>query len=328
MSLKTGIFGPSWRALPLVILLAATGVSGCHAVVPSTPLVDPVKAAQMSEARKRELDIQLANELATWNTNTRHFNGAAAAADSGVLRALPEAEQQRIVRRPFADREAWFAQLAEEGYEMAAIAARIVKPSRGRVVPDKGAYRRLKELAEEGDQSALCFATVLLSKLTTEQPAPLTREEAVRYVKTGSQLGLPLCRTTEAFLIEGHLNGYAYDRERVLRQLHEGANAGLYEAYRRLFNAFAHKSEREGFSNLNSVQAALCWGRLASRHKPDEAYYYLANLKSAAWKKNNFANEADRPELMALAKEWDPLANPLNTKPTSSKDCIQLEQER
>lgn len=316
------------QAFLVAALLTSVVMGGCRADIPPGPLVDPAKAALLSDARKRELDIQLANELATWNTNTRRFGVDEALMESEAWRAMPEVEKERIRWSPFASREAWFAELAEQGYEMAAIAARIVKPKQGRAVPDETAFNRLKVLADAGDHSALCFASILLFKLTASQPAPYTDEEARRYQKTGAELGLPVCRTREAFLIGSGSHGYAWDGDRAREQLHEGARVGLYEAHLRLFNAYAHISERERFTNLSTVRAALCWGRLASLHKPGVAYYYLANIKSAAWNKDNLSRQADRPELMALAKDGDLHTTPFEAKPTTPEDCIQLEQER
>lgn len=332
MNVRTRVSSLIRKTLLVVALFTGISMSGCHADIPSAPLVDLVKAAQLSDTRKRELDIQLANELATWNTNTRRFGSDDAVMNSDAWRALPEAERQRFLLKPFASREAWFAELAEEGYEMAAIAARIYKPKQGVTVKDVPAYRRIKQLADAGDHSALCFASIMqgaqVSTVISDPGWPYTPEEALIYLKKGSSLGLPVCRTREAFLIAAGTLGYAQDRNRALAQFHEGARANMYDAHWKLFKTYANKSEREGFANLNTVRMALCWGRLASRHKPGEDQYYLAHLKSAAWKKNNFTHQADRPELMALAKEWDLRTTPYEVKFTTPEDCIQLEQKR
>lgn len=331
MNGKERLLGVIYRALLAAVVAACVPIAGCQAETSTGPLVDPAKAAQLSEARKWELDIQLANELATWNTNTRRF-GVDEAMKSDAWRDLPEAERERIRWSPFTGREAWFAQLAEEGYEMAAIAARIFKPRQGVTVNDLQAYQRLKQLADAGDHSALCFASIMrgaqVSEVVSEPGWPYSAEESLAYLKRGSSLGLPVCRTREAFMIGAGTRGYARDRDRALAQFHEGARVGLYESHWKLFNAYAHKSEREGFSNLDIVRVALCWGRLASLHKPGEDYYYLTSLKSAAWSKENSSRQADRPELMALANEWDLHTTPYAAKPTTPENCIQLEQER
>lgn len=105
---------------------------------------DPLKAAQLSETRRREFDVALANELATWNALS-----ARCAFDPANPRA------------PFQCREKFFRSLASEGYEIADI-SEIYFPSRGIIEQNRAAYERLRALAQAGDRSAfgvfpLCF---------------------------------------------------------------------------------------------------------------------------------------------------------------------------
>jgi hypothetical protein len=271
---------------------------------------DPLKAAQLSETRRREFDVALANELATWNALS-----ARCAFDPANPRA------------PFQCREKFFRSLASEGYEIADIVSQIYFPSRGIIEQNRAAYERLRALAQAGDRSALCFAPYVFGQMGQKENLPYTLESEAAFTKQGRALGLPLCAINEFYLYWNGDGGYPHDPGLAHQRLLEAAKAGLYFGQKHLMVDYA----REGFDNVHTVQKALCWGRLAAQHSREARYdFYIDRLRAAARDPGDARKTPLRrpPELRQLADKWDSRITPDDRIATTIEDCIHLEEEK
>ena len=290
------------RFLYLVLMWLFLPLTACGQATPSA--YDPAKASLLSEEKRREYDVLLANELDTWNTNSTRCNRNAY--------VFPGC------------RAAFFQQLAADGYEIADIVAQIYFPEQGEIKQNRKAYERLHQLAEAGDKSALCFAPYVFGKMGEKKGWPYTGESEARFTRRGMELGLPLCAVNEFYDYWSGTNGYPQDHQMAHQRLLQAAKAGLYFGQERLHVHYG----REGLGNLQTIRKALCWGRLADQHSPSvRANVYADSLRSAAWDPTD-GRKLVRPEFMQLAEEWDSRSTPHQVKKTTIEDCIQIEEEK
>lgn len=309
-------------ALHLFVMLSACGNSSAY---------DASKAEQLTEEQRREMDVLLANELATFNTlSTRcgvdHIDGPYGAYG------------------PFKCRINFINELASQGYEMADIALKLYAPTRGEMTADLDAYQRLHDLAASGDQSAMCFAPFVIRDLGSyshqfdELDWPYSFSSELKYAKQGADRGLPVC----AFVVaRTHQNGYLPTNfERFHHYALIAAKGGVYLGQKYLMvmykNQFASDvAAREGYYydesiDLLRLRKALCWGRLAQRHSVSaEHASFVTGLRSLYSRDNQ--NDRSRiiyPELIELANKWSLRTNPHKTFPVTINDCMKIEEEQ
>lgn len=291
------------RLLSPIIWALLLPLAACGQVT-SMSAYDPSKAPLLSEEKRREYDILLANELATWNTNTTRCNlGADFDPDC---------------------REKFFRQLATEGYEVADIVSQIYFPRIGVMRPNRAAYERLRKLADAGDKSALCFAPYVFGRMEQQKDWPYTGETEANYTKRGAALKLPLCAINEFYSYWSGANGYPEDHRLAHQRLLEAAKAGLFFGQRHLMTDY----EQQGYEDLHVIRKALCWGRLADRHSPSSGRWsYASNVKMAAFDPTD-GTKLIRPELLQLGKEWYPSNKPQDGKQVTINDCVKIEEEK
>lgn len=273
----------------------------------SSSAYDPSKASLLTEEKRREYDVLLANELATWNTNTTRCNREA--------HTDPDC------------RERFFRELAADGYEIADIVSQIYFPRKGVIRANREAYERLHRLAEAGDTSALCFAPYVFGRLIQEdtQDWPYTGESEAVFTQKGMALDLPLCAINEFYYYWNGAYGYPEDRDIAHKRLLKAAEKGLFFAQKNLMLDY----QRDGFSDLIKIRKALCWGRLADQHSPNSWLDgYVDNLRINAWARNGSGRVLVHPEFMQLAREWDPRFTPHGSKETKINECVQIEKEK
>lgn len=283
----------------LIFLVLTSSLYACGEPSP----YDSKKASSLSEERRRQLDILLVNELATWDKNSTRCNYATA----------------------YQCREDYFKQLASEGYEVADIVSRIFKPTQGIVVNDLNAYKRLRKLADDGDKSALCI-TPYVFQHTPANAWPYTGETEAKYTKQGLSFDLPVCKLNEFYSYWSGVDGYPENREMAETRLHEAAVAGLYQAQDILA---AHYYAKDKFNDYQTIKKILCWARVADFHSSwSNLSGYVADLKEAAWERGKQGSVLIHPEYMQLAHEWDTRVTPYAAKKTTPLDCKRIEEEQ
>ncbi len=292
-------------SLALMIFLSACGQSSAY---------DASKAPSLSEERRRELDILLANEMETYNTNTERCK---------IDLNKPSA--------PFICRVAFFKQLAAEGYEVADIVDKIFNPLKGVIKKDRAAYERLRELADAGDKSALCFAPRIYMWFLYDSGWPYTLETEMKYNQKGVKQGLPLCLLNESNYYSEGLNGFPKDLKMAHQRAIEGASAGLYFGqlllfieYQELLGTYEPEYQYKD-SDLPTIRKALCWGRLAGHHSVAAGLRTFTGYLST--KSRDKEGQIVHPELEQLAIDWDIGFTPYEQKPTTPTECLKIEEE-
>jgi hypothetical protein len=288
------------------ILLVVACLTACQA--PSA--YDSSKSALLTEEKRRELDVLLANELDTWNMNSVRCEGG----------------DPNHPWLAYECRETFFRDLAAQGYEMADIVSKLfkLKPEQVQTVNDTEAFERLRQLADKGDKSALCFVQAILH-YHRDNNRPFSDVTVSKYTKQGKELGLPLCAQNEFYLYLNGDVGYGYSKDPALahQRLVEAASAGLYFSQRTLLTSY----RLEGFNNPHTIRKALCWGRLAEHHSSWADFQgYIRDLIAAARDKDD-QSKIIHPELEQLANDWSLRATPYDNKPTTPNECMQIEEE-
>ena len=290
----------------VIALISLLTLTACDFVSASSAY-DASKSAQLTEEKRREYDILLANELATYNTNTTRC---------GIDMA--------DLSFSYKCREDFFRQLAADGYEIADIVSRIYYPREGRIKSNRAAYERLHELAEAGDKSALCFAPFVFSQMRDTEAWPYTRETEAVYTKRGMALNLPICALNESGAYWFGVNGYPKDSELSHQRLFAAAKAGLYSAQKYLFLEYS----KMDIGNLHTVRKALCWARLGDQHSNVLGFdTYTLLLREAASKSGDPDYKKAPLGLWGLVKKWDPRSTPHSEMPITTKDCTNIEEE-
>lgn len=291
----------------LMLFLSACGQSSAY---------DVSKAPLLTEEKRRVMDIMLANELETYNTNTERCKG-----DPNKPSAVGEC------------RVAFFKQLAEEGYEIADIADKIFDPLRGDIRKDRAAYERLRQLADAGDKSALCFAPRIFIHHLSYEGWPYTIETEMRYNKLGAAQGLPLCLLNEALFYREGTNGFPMDLKMTHKLALDAATEGLYLAQYLLLIDYEKSigitkaDYRYKNSDLPTIRKALCWGRLASMHSSWSLFYSFTNDLVTASRDKQDRSKLIHPELEQLADDWDLRYTSYEKRPTTPNDCLKIEKE-
>jgi hypothetical protein len=289
-----------WTVICGLGLTAATGCSP-----PPEPAVDSRPTRPLDAETKLQFDVLFANELATWNKNSVRFTGGQAA---------------------FQAKEDFFRELAHQGYEIAGLFARVVKPSQGRIVFDREAYERLRALADSGDVSAMCFVWEMYTRFaqSDQRSLPYTPESEVRYPLRGAKLGHPLCGIHESFFYRHGTFGHPKDRAKASSLLLQAAEHGYYVAQLWLFIDLRQR----GFEDADVVKTALCWGRVASFHSPWASLdsYVNALRREAQKAAGDDGNDTERRrmEYRALADEWDVRTTSRERKPSRPEECAVL----
>ena len=228
----------------------------------------------------------------------------------------------------------FFKQLAAEGYEITDIADEIFNPLRGEIRKYRTAYERLRQLADEGDKSALCFAPRIFIWYLQNTEWPYTPETEMKYNEQGVAQGLPLCVLNKSYSYQHGESGYPKDLNEAHQLALKAASAGLYGGQRFLLNEYWQKlgviDYRYKDNDLPIIRKALCWGRLAAHHSNHsfgaDLRGFTGSLSTASRQKND-QSKLIHPELEQLSDDWDIGTTPYEQKPTTVQDCLNIEKE-
>ena len=251
----------------------------------------PAALGSLTPDQRRTYDRLFFNEAAVWQHNS-------AAYDSRTSPGL-------------------FREMAINGFKVAEIAPQLLVtgPTRDRVAV-KTAIERLRQLAERGDTSAMCFMPLAWSRSVAEETF-FDYDVMLTYTKRGAELGQPYCRLVVARLYGSGTAGFPKDLNRAMRMVREVAREGYYEAHVALFKTYAERVP--AYDDLDILRRTMCWGRLAQQHSNWALFDWYTDRLGA------FAVANRRPDLLELKKEWDTRSSPIDVKRVTPDDCLAME---
>lgn len=157
---------------------------------------------------------------------------------------------------PFAEKKAYLQSLADQGLELADIAIQITT-SLGGNQRAEAPYKRLHQLAMQGDVGAKCFYQVHPSNFDglPEGQEPPAQTQAWRFIQEGVAAGHPACKAELAwYLFEGDTSlGKNIDKARQFAI--EAGDAGYLKGYWTLSHfywAMSKEIDEDG-------EKSLCW---------------------------------------------------------------------
>ena len=286
-----------WVLLGFVALLgAALYVWSWYLKQPwHLPPFDRAKAAQLSPQQRADYEKELFSELMHWFRPTQRY---------------PTWEPNFYLAR-----EQRWLEMANDGFELAHIVLQVVQPSTGHRFNLKPPFRRLVQLAEQGDQGAMCLMPGLVLISSSERSDPKVEAIARDWMVKGAELGHPQClRNLGGRLMYGS-DEQPKDPDRGKALIFESIRKG----YVHDLGVLALHYERQGLGDLNNLKASYCWesqdkNRGIGDHLSDTAQKRMAvaiQLKVPATQQ-----EAAMKALSAMA-DWSP----------SAEECIELSED-
>lgn len=236
------------------------------------PPFDHEKAKALSPEKRTEYDRLLFNEITKW--------------DSGSRRHTRET------------REVEWESMAANGHELSYWFLRSWSPTRGQF-SNKKALKRLGELAEQGDTSAMCGYIAILTY--EDQHNKKLYSKAFDYLRRGTELGHPACQEQLGNLLIGvgakYLrDGMKIDVPRGYALLTEAAEAGYDVGSLYIFFLW------RGVTNAKNVERTYCWAYI-------DYEYFEADVRNdqfrteVRWLREvrDFAEKNNRSDLLQLA---------------------------
>lgn len=286
-----------WVLLGFVALLgAALYVWSWYLKQPwHLPPFDRAKAAQLSPQQRADYEKELFGELLRWFEPTQRF---------------PTWEPNFYLAR-----EQRWLEMANDGFELAHIVLQVVQPSTGHRFNLKPPFRRLVQLAEQGDQGAMCLMPGLVLISSSERSDPKVEAIARDWMVKGAELGHPECLLNlGARLLKGS-DDQPLDPERGKAMIFEALRMG----YVHDVGFMASHFERQGLHKLRNLKANYCWQTL---RQTTEVFVYF---NDTPFERASFAVQRSVPAQYQddVLKE---LATLVDWQPTI-EDCIELSGE-
>ncbi|WP_234266824.1 hypothetical protein [Hydrogenophaga sp. NFH-34] len=199
------------------------------------PQFDVGKAKSLSTQRRAELERELFSELWMWNTQSRRYQ------EPGSL----EKRRQR-----------WL-EMASEGYELAYLTLQVLEP--GEPAPSHNPlpiFKRLEELAEQGDAGAMCLYGGIAFQLPiwavdwTPQ-----KKKAREWMEKGAQLRHPQCLIALGGRLTAGTDGYPKEVKRGSEMIFDAIRKGYLHGAGSLWVDF----ERRGLEDRANRKLIYCW---------------------------------------------------------------------
>lgn len=324
----------------LCFMLAVTSIAACG----NPSAYNPEKAALLTEAQLREMDIALYNDLYNKGNYT--------------IRCDVKAEDIYDCNHDF------YQSLAAQGHEVAGIIAQLHRRHE-LLRADREVFERLHTLAKQGDPSALCFVGRVFTMIDRERKKAWGydyHKDFEPFTEKGAALKLPVCVQYYAFGLR-EVYGAEYPDHVAVPLVNQkfAAKAGIYAAFQELAYyyeyigvsdqdapMYAYKNSdismdeyielmriqlesktpyvhKDKMHSLKNTEIALCWARLANLTKHGHLSGLISKISLVAHDDNY---QLIHPEYMDLIKAWDLRTSPYETNPTKPQDCIDLEEEQ
>lgn len=240
------------------------------------PAFDASKAHTLSAQRRAELERELFSELWMWNTQSRRYQ-----------------EPDSLAKR----RQRWL-EMSAEGYELAHLTLQVLDPGDPPHNP-LPVFKRLEELAQQGDAGAMCLyggiAFQLPSWAVDWTPQ---RKRARELMEKGAQLGHPQCLVTVgAWLMAG---GDDYPKD-----IKKGINMtliGIEKGYDHSAGSLMRRFQERGLSDSSNRRIYYCWAHHESKYRdsPPELGLEVYIKKSSSDGQSELAQELSR------LRQWHP----------------------
>ncbi|MGE0332805.1 MAG: hypothetical protein AB7P37_19175 [Ramlibacter sp.] len=203
------------------------------------PAFDHAKARNLTPEKRAAYEQELFSELQLWNRGSRKYP---------TLEDIERREQR-------------WQQMADDGFELAHITLRVLKPKGGLVHSLAGPMKRLEELAEQGDTGAMCLMPGLVNVTAEQIDWKKYRSASDRWLQRGAELRHPQCmRALGGRMIQG-VPGYPHDVKRGLELEFAARRAG----YAHDVGALVLYYESKGYADAGNVRRLYCWLQIESQ---------------------------------------------------------------
>lgn len=203
-------------------------------------------------------------------------------------------------------REKEWLQMANDGYELAYLTLQVISPTQGSFSIDKP-FRRLTELAEEGDAGAMCLAYYLVVYSSNEKNGGDKKDLLQRYMIRGAGKHHPACMVLVGSRILYGLHGFVQDKTKAFNMLVEVERQKYQGGASTLWGYFADK----GLDNPGFVTREYCWAGV------DTAYSVYSRPDYSLEILTDHAKKVQRSDLLELAEH-------LGKTTYTVDDCISL----
>lgn len=252
------------------------------------PAFDASKAQTLSAQRRAELERELFSELWMWNIQSRRYQ-----------------EPDSLGKR----RQRWL-EMSAEGYELAHLTLQVLDPGDPPHNP-LPVFKRLEELAQQGDAGAMCLyggiAFQLPSWAVDWTPQ---RKRAREWMEKGAQLGHPQCLIALGGRLTAGTEGYPKDVKRGSEMIFDAIRRGYVHGAGALWINFFDR----GLGSSQNRRLVYCWGYHAAKVRAADADLILGvNAQTDAPPEQRPALEHE----LNLLREWHP----------SVDECIDLSKQ-
>ena len=284
-----------WRwLLAILVLLVALGTLWFGWLVRfpwHLKSFDSTKAAQLSPQKRAAYEQELFSEVLHWFDPTTRY---------------PTWEPNYYLPR-----EQRWLEMANDGFELAHIALRVLQPSAGVKYNAGPAFKRLEELAEQGDQGAMCMMQSMRIIASPRDVTPEVIERAQHWMVKGAELGHPQClRMLGGRLLRG-ADGQPQDTQRGKALIFESIQKGYVDS----LGVMAQHYKELGYREFSDVKRVYCWRIWGSKvykvMEPIESVRYSVEQEAPSDKRVGFLNQ-----LNAL-RDWNP----------GVEECVALSRE-
>jgi len=253
---------------------------------------DSAKAAQLTPERRAAYERELFSEVLHWFDPTTSY---------------PTWEPNYYLPR-----EQRWLEMANDGFELAHIALRVVQPGAGVKYNAGPAFKRLEELAEQGDQGAMCMMQSIRLIASPRDVTPQIDERARHWMVKGAELGHPECLLMQGGRLLVGSDSQPRDPER--------GKALIFESIRKEYThgsgMLAQYFREQGFRDFSDVKRVYCWRTWGSK-----VYKVMEPLESVRHSIQQDAPIEKRAEFLQQLnglRDWDPAV----------EECVALSREK
>jgi len=252
---------------------------------------DSAKVAQLTPEKRAAYEQELFSEVLHWFDPTTRY---------------PTWEPNYYLPR-----EQRWLEMVNDGFELAHIALRVVQPGAGRKYNARPAFKRLEELAEQGDQGAMCMMQSIRLIASPRDVTPQIDDRARYWMVKGAELGHPECLLMQGGRMLVGSDGQPIDPERGKALIFESIRKGYTHGSGMLAKHF----KEQGFHDFLAVKRVYCWriwgAKVHQAMEPMKSVHYSVEREAPVEKRADFLNQ------LKELRGWDPAV----------EECVALSKE-